>query len=83
MKELTIPEKRKIAVTQTKQLMNRMTTPSMLRVSCAECGDVVNMLWAAYKCFYCKLYFCSKCAENHFKTKKPGVLKSGSIESEG
>lgn len=36
---------------------------------CAECeGNAsVNI---AYRCFYCKMYICEKCAENHFK-KEP------------
>jgi len=39
------------------------------RVTC-PCGWQLR-LTRAFKCFYCGLWFCGRCAERHFHTEKP------------
>ena len=41
-----------------------------LRVECATCEKKV-VVWHAYRCLYCGLFFCRGCAERHFGKKKP------------
>ncbi len=40
------------------------------KVTCAGCGRDV-LLRTAYRCFYCRLYFCWTCSKWHFT--KPDI----------
>jgi len=71
---LTTEEKKKkriIVSMQAKEYMNRLCKPTMLRITCGDCGKKVNA-FVMFQCFYCGIYFCKSCAEEHFKTEKQG-----------
>ena len=38
-------------------------------VTC-ECGNTVKVYGLIYKCFYCGVWFCHKCAKRHFGEMK-------------
>lgn len=38
-------------------------------ITCACCGQEKYLVFM-YKCFYCNLWFCSKCAKIHFEGDK-------------
>ncbi|KKL44671.1 hypothetical protein LCGC14_2363370 [marine sediment metagenome] len=35
---------------------------------CQLCGETTHLLYL-YRCFYCRHFFCDKCAKDHFETK--------------
>ena len=47
-------------------------------VICASCDSLVH-IGDAYRCYYCKNYFCDYHANEHFKTK--GVTNGGEESS--
>ena len=44
------------------------------KITCPGCLRLVN-IGTMYQCFYCNLFFCHDCAENHFKTTFKGMIK--------
>ena len=41
-----------------------------LHVTCGGCGWKVG-LWRTYRCYYCGIYFCERCAAGHFGGERP------------
>ena len=79
--------KRKQLKSQVKEINKQvMAMDTHLRVTCT-CGKSVHV-HGAYKCSYCGLWFCRKCAEEHFVEHDladllyvVGALESGTIPS--
>jgi hypothetical protein len=61
------PEKYKIFEAQQTQLLNQGFKPNF-KVTCGKCGKTVNIGYS-YCCYYCSIYFCKTCAEDHFRTE--------------
>ncbi len=58
------PDKLKIMYTQTKILVENKI--QYLKIPCAECKKETVLIYL-YKCLYCGLFYCKKCAKKHFK----------------
>lgn len=37
-----------------------------IKIKCGNCGKEINLFYS-FRCFECKIIFCKKCAEEHFK----------------
>ena len=44
-----------------------------IHVTCGGCGQKVG-LWRTYRCYYCGIYFCGRCAAGHFGGERPKLL---------
>jgi hypothetical protein len=51
------------------QSQNRMVIRNTFKMPCACCQREARIEWL-YKCFYCGVWFCHKCAEEHFNIEK-------------
>ncbi len=47
------------------QKQNRTVIRNTFKISCAYCQKETSIEWL-HKCFYCGLWFCTKCAREHF-----------------
>jgi len=65
MKVIDKKEKRKIVGSQLKSLRDQGL--HKIKVNCGECGKLTQIYYGACRCFYCGIYFCKSCAEEHFK----------------
>ena len=59
--------KLELVAKQTRQLIQTG------KVSC-ECGVTKPPYGAIFKCYYCGIFVCQKCAEKHFGEKRVGML---------
>ena len=78
--EVKTKEQRDMIITivseQTKLINDQIKNETPLRfikVRCT-CHKLVGLLYGAYKCLYCGIYFCTACAERHFGARKPQPL---------
>ena len=51
------------------QKQNRTAIKNTFKMPCACCQKSTPIYWL-YKCFYCGVWFCHKCAEEHFNIEK-------------
>ena len=59
-------ENKKVFAAQYRELLNQDINGSY--VTC-RCGLKIR-LYHAFKCYYCFIWFCAKCAEKHFEVSK-------------
>ncbi len=66
---MTKQENRIIIVKQTRESIKEINKHKpAVEVACT-CGVKKNILYM-YKCFYCGIFFCKKCGEEHFKKEE-------------
>jgi hypothetical protein len=54
---------------------NRIVIKNSFKMTCGCCEKITPVEWL-YKCFYCGVWFCHKCAEDHFSSEKEIILKT-------
>lgn len=62
----TIPEDERIRKRVLLKNQLRAIEHGQRTVPCAECGNEVRLIYL-YRCRWCGLWFCPKCAEKHFE----------------
>lgn len=65
----TISEEHKKTLIKIIQKQNRKVIRNTFKMPCACCQREARIEWL-YKCFYCGVWFCHKCAEEHFNIEK-------------
>ena len=60
---------------QTRELVKQLGVMKLWpRIPCACCAKSTH-LKDAYRCYYCGLYFCTRCAPEHFGGERPDVYQ--------
>lgn len=63
----THPETAKIVENQVRETVKETKIGTPLRLCCLTCPcGWKRSIILMYKCLYCKVYFCTLCAEKHF-----------------
>jgi len=71
---MTKQENRTIIVKQTREVIRESNKHKPAVEVVCTCGVKKNILYM-YKCLYCGIFFCKKCAQEHFEkeTKTEGI----------
>jgi len=64
--EVSKEHNRKVMQGQVKKLIAFLGfTNTKLLITCGECGETYPW-WFMYRCLYCEIFFCKRCAQLHF-----------------
>ena len=67
IKQITEPDK--IILRQLIVHQNRKVYKNDFKIECVGCNKE-KYISQLYRCFYCSLWFCTKCAKDHFGENK-------------
>ena len=62
----TLSEIKEKRVLLRKQNAEILPEGKQVKLICGGCGKIIS-LFHAYKCYFCRLWFCWTCAGHHFK----------------
>ncbi len=72
----TTSKEDKIKLLKIIRKQNRIVIKNSFKMTCGCCQKITPVEWL-YKCFYCGVWFCHKCAEDHFLSEKKEKKCSG------
>lgn len=58
-------EEERIAILNTIKMQAKEVLHDKTLVSCGKCRRKIRIIHT-YRCFYCSIIFCTRCAEKHF-----------------
>lgn len=68
----TLEEKMEKRVTVRNQIAQLQGIDSDKAMVCCPCGTTL-VVWMAYRCLYCGVFYCRTCAQLHYGQRLPGI----------